>query len=181
MLDESGNTLLQLAANRNSEKILIMLGNFVLQPQFPEDHPLYKEDQEKRKANLKLWINAKGFTTDQFTALHYASFYGNITSIKYLREHGADYTITNNHRINVMHVAAQGDSPIALYYFKQLGLDINNADKNGSTPLHWASFSGYSDSFNLFLELKWHQDICQHGIQIQMQRIYKVIPLFIQQ
>ena len=28
-----------------------------------------------------------------------------------------------------------------LYYFKQLGLDINSKDSRGSTPLHWAWFS----------------------------------------
>ena len=42
----------------------------------------------------------------------------------------------------MLHVAAQGDSPQALYYFKQLGLDIDATDRKKSTPLHWAAFSG---------------------------------------
>ena len=40
-----------------------------------------------------------------------------------------------------MHVAAQGDQPIALYYFKEHGIDLRSKDARGSTPLHWACYS----------------------------------------
>lgn len=40
----------------------------------------------------------------------------------------------------MLHVAAQGDSASSLYFFKEMGLDINTADRRGSTPLHWACF-----------------------------------------
>lgn len=55
---------------------------------------------------------------DGFTALHFASFRGNIALIKLLMKNGADMYIRNNFGINVMHVAAQGDQPISLFYFK---------------------------------------------------------------
>jgi Ankyrin repeats (3 copies) len=47
----------------------------------------------------------------------------------------------NNYGINVMHVAAQGDQPVSLYYFKQRGVDIRSRDNRGSTPMHWACYS----------------------------------------
>jgi ankyrin repeat protein len=142
MEDEAGFTLLQLAANKNSDKILIMLCNYILRNQSSQIDD--KTDTKPNEAQLKLthWINSRGGTSDGFTALHYSAFYGNLRSIKYLIEHGADISIVNHHRINVMHVAAQGDSALALCYFKKLGMDINTTEKNGSTPLHWAAFSG---------------------------------------
>lgn len=42
-----------------------------------------------------------------------------------------------------MHIAAQGDAPISLYFFKKKGFDLNQKDTKGSTPLHWASFRGF--------------------------------------
>jgi ankyrin repeat protein len=74
--------------------------------------------------------------------LHFASFHGNLKAVRYLIENGADFTMTNKHKINMMHVAAQGDNPLSLYYFYKLGLDINACDRKLSTPLHWAAYSG---------------------------------------
>ena len=41
----------------------------------------------------------------------------------------------------MLHVAAQGDMAPPLYLFSKLGLDINQTDNRGSTPLHWACYS----------------------------------------
>ena len=66
---------------------------------------------------ITAWINNKT-EEDGFTALHFASFRGNLTLIKLLMKNGADMYIRNNFGINVMHVAAQGDQPISMFYFK---------------------------------------------------------------
>jgi|TARA_B110000285_G_C15102152_1_gene605642 palmitoyltransferase ZDHHC13/17 len=42
----------------------------------------------------------------------------------------------------MMHVAAQGDQPISLAFFQNLGLNINSKDVKDSTPLHWAAYAG---------------------------------------
>lgn len=47
----------------------------------------------------------------------------------------------NNFGINVLHVAAQGDQSISLYFFKEKGMDLRAKDSRGSTPLHWACYS----------------------------------------
>ena len=51
------------------------------------------------------WVNAKT-EEDGFSALHFGSFRGNITSIESLIKAGADVYARNNFGINVMHVAA---------------------------------------------------------------------------
>ena len=66
---------------------------------------------------ITAWINNKT-EEDGFTALHFASFRGNLTLIKLLMKNGADMYIRNNFGINVMRVAAQGDQPISMFYFK---------------------------------------------------------------
>ena len=41
----------------------------------------------------------------------------------------------------MLHVAAQGDSPYSVAYFKKMGIAINSRDREMSTPLHWACIS----------------------------------------
>jgi palmitoyltransferase ZDHHC13/17 len=89
---------------------------------------------------MKEWIDEKTIG-EGWTALHYASFQGNVDGIYALLDFGADYKALNNNGLNMLHVAAQGDTAPPLYLFKELGLDINAKDKRGSTPLHWACYS----------------------------------------
>lgn len=77
---------------------------------------------------------------DRFTPLHFASYKGQLDAINTLLRFGADKDALTATDLNMLHVAAQGDSASSLYLFKELGLDINAADKRGSTPLHWACF-----------------------------------------
>lgn len=74
--------------------------------------------------------------------MHYAAFHGNITLIKYFISNGGNMLLTNRHKINMIHVAAQGDQPISISFFKDKGLDVNGVDGKYSTPLHWACYSG---------------------------------------
>lgn len=96
----------------------------------------------KRNASFKVLqtlINSK--SNKGFTALHYASYRGNIKIIKLLLENGADIYCKNKAGLNVMHMAAQGNKINSMYFFlKQYGLDINSNDHNGCTPLHWACY-----------------------------------------
>jgi ankyrin repeat protein len=54
------------------------------------------------------WINK---TTDEnFTALHFAAYHGNLKlSIKLVEEMGANFNARNIYGANVLHIAAQGD------------------------------------------------------------------------
>jgi ankyrin repeat protein len=63
-------------------------------------------DEKERQVRLKIWINRKSASSDGFATLHYASFHGNLTLIRYLISKGASYNLTNGHKISMLHVAA---------------------------------------------------------------------------
>lgn len=57
-----------------------------------------------------------------------------------------------------MHMAAQGDKPNVLVYFKdKFKMDYNQKDYNGSTPLHWACYMSSENSINFLLS--WMDDV----------------------
>lgn len=105
---------------------------------------------------LANWLNEKT-KDDGFTALHFASFRGNLKIVKLLVEYGADIYIKNNHGINMMHVAAQGDQPVTLYYFREKGIDLHSRDYRQSTPMHWACYSKCEIALSYLLA--WVEDI----------------------
>ena len=89
---------------------------------------------------LVQWINSKT-TKEQLTALHFASFKGNLRVTKMLIEHGANVNLRDKNGLTVIHVAAQGDQVAMIYYLQQYQkLDINEPDFKGSTALHWAAY-----------------------------------------
>jgi len=78
---------------------------------------------------------------DNYSSLLYAAFKGNIQIIEMLIKIGANIKHKNKFGIGVLHVAAQGDQPIVIYFFRKLGVNLREPDTRGSTPLHWACWS----------------------------------------
>ena len=86
------------------------------------------------------------------TALLYAAYRGNLEIILSLIENGSIVTVTTKKGLNVMHMAAQGDNPDIIIFFKEkYGMSIYSQDKNGSTPLHWACYSSSENVINYLL------------------------------
>jgi len=52
----------------------------------------------------------------------------------------------NNRGLNVIHIAAQGDQPVSIAYFKKRGISLLATDNNGSTALHWAAYFGMENA-----------------------------------
>ena len=103
------------------------------------------------KEDFRQLINKKN--SKGVVALHYASFQGNVDIIKYLINYGADINVLTKRDLNIIHYAAQGNQPNSLVYFYLFHKDkinLENVDKGGSTPLHWASYSS-SVEFALYL------------------------------
>ena len=69
--------------------------------------------EESKRNTVRKWINQKT-EEDGFTALHFASFRGNIQIIQLLIEHQADIYLLSGHGLSMIHVAAQGDQAISL-------------------------------------------------------------------
>ena len=74
--------------------------------------------------------------------------------MKVLVDLGADIELKNSFGLNVLHIAAQGDSAVSIYYFhKILKMSLGCVDSRGSTPLHWACFS--NSELSLIYLLSW--------------------------
>jgi len=86
------------------------------------------------------WMNVRT-RDDQFTSLHFASFRGNVKVAEELLQRGSDIQARNKFGIDMVHVAAQGDQPISLYFFKLKGMDLRSKDNRNSTAMHWACYS----------------------------------------
>lgn len=106
---------------------------------------------------LRGFLNERSRGDDGFTALHFASFHGNMDLIRLLVANGANVNEVNRQGINMLHVSAQGDQPVSLAFFIEKGLPINSKDLRESTPLHWAAFSGAELTLNYIIA--WGGDL----------------------
>ena len=113
--------------------------------------------KENNKEGLKNFINEKN---DQgVTAIHFASFKGNIKIIKLLIENGADIFIKTKKLLNIIHYSAQGNKPssIMFFYFELMKKGdfqlLKDKDSGGSTPLHWAAYSNAEEALLYLINL----------------------------
>ena len=53
-----------------------------------------------------------------------------------------------------MHIAAQQDQPLSLFYLNNQGIDINIRDVKNNTPLHWACYTRSEMAIGYILSMK---------------------------
>ena len=105
------------------------------------------------KDSLSKFINEK--TNEGLTALHYASYKGNIPLLQLLIKSGASVDAVTNLGKNVMHMAAEGNQPsMMIYLISKEHQSSQSVDENGSTPLHWACYAGAEEAVNFLLNLE---------------------------
>ena len=104
------------------------------------DNPekLSPEEKSQNEKIFKDFINAKTDGDNQ-TALHYASFRGNIKIIKLLISNYAEINALTNTGYNMIHKAAMGNKPSAIIYFnKKYNMNLEDTDENQMNALHLA-------------------------------------------
>ena len=117
------------------------------------DDNLSQEEKSKNEQIFKDFINAKT-EGDNLTALHYASFRGNIKIIKLLIANFADVNALSSHGLNMIHKAAQGNKPSAIVYFnKKYNMQLTATEENKMNALHLATISGMDNSVIFLLSL----------------------------
>ena len=139
--DENGYTILHKAVFNGDIEITTLIINEVK-----------KRLGMGSKDSLPKFINEK--TNEGFTSLHYASYKGNIPLLQLLIKSGASVDAVTNLGKNVMHMAAEGNQPsMMIYLITKEHQSSQSVDENGSTPLHWACYSGAEESVNFLLNL----------------------------
>lgn len=117
-----------------------------------QDSPLYQGD---KKADVNM--GERDLEDDGSRPIHFAAYHGNQQLIDILINSGADCTLPNSSNLNVLHMAAQGDSPFSLILFKNnfkdIFHDINIRDTDDSSPLHWACFCNSHRIINFLISL----------------------------
>ena len=102
------------------------------------------------KPRLKSYINKSDIFGN--TAILYAAYRGNILIVRSLIECGADINITSKKGLNVLHMAAQGNNPNLIIYFKmKYNISVLSQDAQGNTPLHWACYNSSEEAINFLL------------------------------
>ena len=100
---------------------------------------------------IEIWVNQKT-KKEGNTAIHFASYIGNMDVIDKLIKFKANVEISNFNGNNVLHMAAKGNNPNAIIYFKEkYNMDIESVDELESTPLHRACFYGADLTVNFIL------------------------------
>ena len=102
------------------------------------------------KPRLKSYINKSDIFGN--TAILYAAYRGNILIVRSLIECGADINITSKKGLNVLHMAAQGNNPNLIIYFRmKYNISVLSQDAQGNTPLHWACYNSSEEAINFLL------------------------------
>ena len=139
--DENGYTILHKAVFNGDIDITTLIINEVK-----------KRLGMSSKDSLPKFINEK--TNEGMTALHYAAYKGNIPLLQFLITSGASVDAVTNLGKNVIHMAAEGNQPsMMIYLITKEHQSSQSVDENGSTPLHWACYSGAEESVNFLLNL----------------------------
>ena len=119
----------------------------------PEGSSLEEEEKAKNLQTFKEFINAKT-EGDNLTALHYASFRGNIEIIRLLIANYAEINLLSTHGLNMIHKAAQGNKPSAIIYFnKKYNMELEAVEDNQMNALHLATISGMENAVIYLLSL----------------------------
>lgn len=96
---------------------------------------------------------ATAFSSDGFTALHLAAFFGQVEAARLLIAHSAPPNVVSRNPLKVMplHSAAAGSHVGVARVLVSAGADVNAVQPHGYRPLHAAAQSGNAELTELLL------------------------------
>jgi ankyrin repeat protein len=96
---------------------------------------------------------ATSFSTDGFTALHFAAFFGKAEAARILLDAGAAVSDVSRNGLHVqpLHSAAAGRHHEVCRVLLTAGADVNATQQDSYTPLHAAAQHGDDELVELFL------------------------------
>ncbi len=98
---------------------------------------------------------AGSWSSDGFTPLHLAAFFGHEDAARLLLEHGADANVVARHQtieVAPLHSAAARAHSSIVQLLLEAGADPNARQEGGFAPLHAAAQNGDRESAELLLE-----------------------------
>ena len=118
---------------------------------------------------LQEWINCKNHKQSGMTAIHYASFNGDMVLLRELIKYGANVYQTNNTGMSALLFAAQGNQAAVITYLLDChNFNINEVDSKKSTAVHWVIFNSNETALNYLLA---------RGPEINKQDVKGITPL----
>ena len=136
---------------RLTPKKLTLIDQIILTCSYSIYEKLFSILKHKFRINqINTYLNIPDL--DGNTPLLYAAYRGNLKIIQNLINNGSLLNCTSKSGLNVIHMAAQGNNPNIIIFFKEkYNFTINKKDNNGNTPLHWACYSNAENSINFLL------------------------------
>lgn len=157
--DKDGKTPLDLAKEKKYKEIISLLSDKeeVIPTPVLEvtSTPILspKAELEKKIRNLiSKGTDVNAYITKGTSALHEASYYGDLPMIKLLLENNADIRIKAFNGQTPLHSASSEGALEAVKLLIMSGADPNAQDNDGWTPLHFAARKGYLEIVNYLLK-----------------------------
>ena len=115
-----------------------------------EEKSTYDAEDNSNEMTLVNLLSAKDKGGN--SPMLFAAFRGNIAIMEKMIELGVDYNCVNNAGLNIIHMAAQSDSPNVIVYFKEkYNYELFQKDDLNNNSLHWACSSGSKSALDYLL------------------------------
>lgn len=148
-----GISLLQYAAYfRNRETIEIIM-------RFKKELDIFESATIGDEPSVTSWLQSRaelvnGFSSDGFTPLGLAAYFGHLEVAKLLLDHQADPNIaaSNQMRVAPLHSACAVSNYEIVALLIRAGADVNAKQMHGVTPLHSAAHNGQTHLAKLLID-----------------------------